>query len=94
MKWVKWVVLCVLLVGIGMLMHMHRYEYINHSVAGISYVVRIDRLTGHRCYYRLMPWAGFGAFSPMKCQFLVAHVIPIDLSEARRRAGDLRPPFE
>ncbi len=47
----KWVVLCVLVVGIGILMHMYRYEYIDQSVATVSYVVRIDRLTGQGCFF-------------------------------------------
>ncbi len=47
----KWVVLCIALVGIGILIQMNRYEYVDQSVATISYVVRIDRLTGEKCFF-------------------------------------------
>ncbi len=46
-----WAVIFAAIVAIGVIVQMNRYEYANHQVVGVSYVVRIDRLTGAKCFF-------------------------------------------
>ena len=45
----RWMIVVVLVVALGIAAQMFRYKYVDQKVIGISYIVRIDRLTGRTC---------------------------------------------
>lgn len=47
----KWVILFVVLVAVAVWAHMSRYQYMSQNMAGLDYIVRIDKLTGTRCFF-------------------------------------------
>lgn len=47
----KWAVLVVLVIAVGVLIHMNRFRYVGQSYATVSFIVRVDRLTGATCFF-------------------------------------------
>ena len=47
----KWVILFVVVAAVAVWAYMSRYQYMPQNIAGLDYIVRIDKLTGTRCIF-------------------------------------------